>query len=204
VIKSLPLPAPRNNFGYAKNASDSEGCAVNAQWYWLCSFVRLVDPTAPRPHALDLDGSESRHVVRAIQDRFGEIVERAATLQSGAVRALRRLKLFRMFREDHRHTPSATSRPPGERNKKIPSRVGHFRNGDVLSESKDTPTARSSRAESGRPNRAAEEAALRDALELVGGIHAAAARLRQASYRTPLRKLRDDERARHSGFGALA
>src|SRR5437667_11767067 len=95
-------------------------------------------------------GSESRHVVRPIQDRFGEIVERAATLQSGAVRALRRLKLFRMFREDHRHTPSATSRPPGERNKKIPSRVGHFRNGGVLSESKDTPTARSSRAESGR------------------------------------------------------
>jgi len=45
---------------------------------------------------------------------------------------------------------------------------------------------------------------LRDALELVGGIHAAAARFRQASYRTPLRKLRDDARARHSGFGALA
>jgi len=36
---------------------------------------------------------------------------------------------------------------------------------------------------------------LRDALELVGGIHAAAARFRQASYRTPLRKLRDDARA---------
>jgi hypothetical protein len=159
VIKSLPLPRARNNFGYAKNASDPEGCAANAQWYWLCWFVRLVDPTAPRPHGLALDGSDSRHMVRAILDRFGAIVERAATLQLGAVRALRRLKLFRMFREDHRHVPSATSRP----------RVGPFRNGDALSASKDRLTPRSSRVEIGRPNRAAEEAALRDALELVGG-----------------------------------
>ena len=204
MIKSLPLPRARNNFGYAKNASDPEGCAANAQWYWLCWFVRLVDSTAPRPHRLDLDGSDSRHLVRAILDRFGAIVARAATLQSGAVRALRRLKLFQMLREDHRHVPSATSRPPSERREKIPSRVGPFRNGDALSASKDRPTPRSSRVEIGRPTRAAEEAALRDALELVGGIHAAAARFRQASYRTPLRKLRDDARARHSGFGALA
>ena len=69
----------------------------------------------------------------------------------------------------------------------------------------DGPTPRVGPEEIGRPEaRAAEQAALRDALELVGGIHAAAARLRQASYRTPMQKRREEERARHSGFGALA
>jgi len=29
-------------------------------WYWLCWFLRLVDPTAPRPLALDLDDSDAR------------------------------------------------------------------------------------------------------------------------------------------------
>ena len=195
-------------------------------WYWLCWFLRLVEPTAPRPLALDLDDSDARdrtdrvpsespaahhdersdrNAVGAIQDPFGAIVERAAALRPGAVRALRRLKFFQMLRGDHRHVRNATSRPPSELRHEIPGRVAHFRNGGTPSVAKDGPTPRSSRVEIGRPpGRASEQAALRNALELVGGIHAAAARLRQASYRTPLRKLRDDERARHSGFGALA
>jgi len=87
----------------------------------------------------------------------------------------------------------------------MPGLVAPFRNGDALNVSKGRPTPRLSPVEIGRqPGRAAEQAALCDALELVGGIHAAAARLRQASYRTPMQKRREEERARHSGFGALA
>jgi len=111
----------------------------------------------------------------------------------------------RMLRERLRHVRSAASRPPSERRKEMPGLVAPFRNGDALNVSKGRPTPRLSPVEIGRqPGRAAEQAALRDALELVGGIHAAAARLRQASYRTPMQKRREEERARHSGFGALA
>jgi hypothetical protein len=115
----------------------------------------------------------------------------------------------RTFRENLRKVSSTTSRATSERRHAFPNLAAHFRNGDVrqaaLNAPKDRPTPRLSVAEIGRrPGRAAEQAALRDALELVGGIHAAAARLRQASYRTPLSKFREDERARRSGFGALA
>jgi len=55
-----------------------------------------------------------------------------------------------------------------------------------------------------QPARAAQRAALRDALALVDRIPAAGARLRQANYRTPLQKLREAERARRSGSGPIA
>jgi len=194
-------------------------------WYWLCWFLRLVDPTAPRPLALELDDSDARdgtdrvpsespaahdersdrNAVRTIQDPFGAMVERAAALRPGAARASRRLKFFQMLRGDHRHARNATSRPPSERRQEIPSRVAHFRNSATPSVSKDGPTPRSRNAACSAVRPGGRPISRRlDALELVGGIHAAAARLRQVSYRTPLRKLRDDERARHSGFGALA
>ena len=173
-------------------------------WYWLCWFLRVVGPTAPRPLALDLDDSDARDGTDRVPSE-SPAAHHDERSDRNAVRALRRLKFFQMLRGDHRHVRNATSRPPSERRHEMPGRVAHFRNGGTPSVAKDGPIPRRSRVQIGRPpGRAAEQAALRDAFELVGGIHAAAARLRQASYRTPLRKLRDDQRARHSGFGTLA
>jgi len=50
-----------------------------------------------------------------------------------------------------------------------------------------------------RAARAAEQAALRDALERVGGNRAAAARLLKISYKTLLQKLNEGKRAKRPG-----
>src|SRR5207249_1162812 len=50
-----------------------------------------------------------------------------------------------------------------------------------------------------RAARAAEQAALRDALERVGGNRAAAARLLKISYKTLLQKLREGDQENRSG-----
>ena len=200
---SSTAPA-RNNYGYAKNASDPEGCAASACGIGFAGFSgSWTRSRRDRPHSISTTPTHATALIGSPPKvRAAHHDERS---DRNAVRALRRLKLFQMLRGDHRHVRNATSRPPSERRHEMPGRVAHFRNGGTPSVAKDGPIPRSSRVQIGRPpGRAAEQAALRDAFELVGGIHAAAARLRQASYRTPLRKLRDDQRARHSGFGTLA
>jgi len=206
VIKSLPSPSGRTIYGYAKAASDPEGCVASPRWYSLCWFVRLVDQTdrSPSVNRSDSWGASSRRSAgRSIRALLRWLAERVATLDPRAERALRRVRFFpeglsRLGAQTSRGKlgdASITAGPPrGDDREEVPHRAERFRNGGV-----DRPTPRLSVAEIGcRPARVAEQAALREALELVGGIHAASARLRQADFRTAAQSFRDVERARRS------
>jgi len=145
-----------------------------------------VDETLRKP-ALDVQDIDSRDRAR----------------RSPIARALSRLGFFpaewsgrpaRVVRDDHSRDGIRTSSQPFRQSASRDKRA-----------SNDRPTPRMSLVEIGRqPARAAQRAALRDALALVDRIPAAGARLRQANYRTPLQKLREAERARRSGSGPIA
>jgi hypothetical protein len=177
--------------------------------------------------------SSTRSAGRSIRALLRWIAERVATRDPRAERALRRVRFFpqessgleaRTSREKLGDARITAGPPRGDDREGVLHRAERFRNGgvdDTMSTgSNDRPTPRLSVAEIGRRTaRVAEQAALREALELVGGIHAAGARLRQVNFRTAAQTLRDDERARRcaarsrrnnadsglrSGLGALA
>ena len=94
-------------------------------WYWLCWFLRVVDPTAPRPLALDLEDSDLRDGTDRVPSE-SPAAHHDEGSDRNAVRALRRLKFFQMLRGDHRHARNATSRPPSEQRHEMPGRVAAF------------------------------------------------------------------------------
>lgn len=151
---------------------------ASARWYSLCWFVRLVDQTdrSPSVNRSDSWGASSRRSAgRSIRALLRWLAERVATLDPRAERALRRVRFARTSRGKLGDARITAGPPRGDDREEVPHRAERFRNGGV-----DRPTPRLSVAEIGcRPARVAGQAALREALELVGGIHAASASSRR-------------------------